>query len=355
VGQSDNGLERRCGTLEEFERYAKVVCLQGEATENKGVAGDIEAWGSCFAARIAAERVASTQQENAQAHTRAMEAQRQLREMGVNSTASRSDTPAPAIKIGHAETVMKRVQVHGIAVEVLDKGNKHSVIVGDKVVIRDNGNDYMAIHGIYEGDGSIFVLISTATGNTCPGEFQAIDMTSAEPKVSESFGDCATMTKTTVSAGSLVVAFKALDAKSEETFTFRDGSLSSIKTALSLEPKGPESAPGGDLAAFVFQKPISEVFMLRSATDALKKIMPVRAFEEARDFAISGPGSKFELKNELVRATACKAHMCPFHAIAVVFDHKGNAWASILRDDGKLELYGNPPPLIKAMLNPSYR
>ncbi len=355
VGQSDNGPERRCGTLEQFEQYAKVVCLRGEATENKGFAESIEASGECLAARIAAERVASTQQENAQAHTRAMEAQRKLREMGDNSGAARAKASAPTFKTGHSETVMKQVYVRGVPVEVWDNGNSHIVVAGDRVLIRDKFSTFISINGIYEGDGRVFLLLSKTAGNVCSEEFQAIDMTSAEPKISESFGGCASITSAAVSGGALVVAFKALNGKNTETFTFRDGALTSTKTALSLEPKGPEGAPGGDLAAYVYQKQIGEVFSLRPSTAALKKIMSAQAFEEARDLAISGPGTRFEVKNEMVRATACQSHMCPFHAVAVVFDHKGNAWASILRGDGKLEMYGNPPPFIKAMLSPSYQ
>jgi hypothetical protein len=75
--------DRRCGTLEEFRRYAKIVCLKADAIENKNLPEAIEASSRCFAARIAAQRVEQEQQANAADHQRAMEARRHLRQMGV--------------------------------------------------------------------------------------------------------------------------------------------------------------------------------------------------------------------------------------------------------------------------------
>src|SRR5262249_16974921 len=74
---------RQWGTLEEFRRYSKIVCLKADAIENKNLPEAIEASSRCFAARIAAQRVEQEQQANAADHQRAMEARRQLREMGV--------------------------------------------------------------------------------------------------------------------------------------------------------------------------------------------------------------------------------------------------------------------------------
>src|ERR1700757_530002 len=84
VGSGPGGRpDRRCGTLEEFQRYAKIICLKAEAIENKNLPEAIETSSCCFAAKIAAQRVEQTQQVNAADHQRAMEARRQLREMGV--------------------------------------------------------------------------------------------------------------------------------------------------------------------------------------------------------------------------------------------------------------------------------
>ena len=67
-----------CGTLEQFKRNAKVVCLQADAIENKSLPQSIELAGRCTAAQIMAHRVEGTQQENAREHQRALEAQRKL-------------------------------------------------------------------------------------------------------------------------------------------------------------------------------------------------------------------------------------------------------------------------------------
>jgi hypothetical protein len=78
------GADNRCGTLEEFQRYAKIVCLQADAIENKNLPESIAASGRCFAAKIAASKVDAVQRANAADHQRALDARRQLREMGVN-------------------------------------------------------------------------------------------------------------------------------------------------------------------------------------------------------------------------------------------------------------------------------
>jgi hypothetical protein len=84
VGSRPGGRpDRRCGTLEEFQRYAKIVCLKADAIENKNLPEAIEASSACFAANIAVQRVQQTQQANAADQQRAAEARRQLREMGV--------------------------------------------------------------------------------------------------------------------------------------------------------------------------------------------------------------------------------------------------------------------------------
>lgn len=84
VGQGPKGPDNRCGTIEEFQRYARIVCLKADAIENKGLPENIEAWGRCTAAKIAAQKVDSAQRANAADHERAMEARRQLRELGVD-------------------------------------------------------------------------------------------------------------------------------------------------------------------------------------------------------------------------------------------------------------------------------
>jgi hypothetical protein len=44
VGFGPKGRDNRCGTLEEFQRCAKIVCLQGDAIENKNVSESVAAW-----------------------------------------------------------------------------------------------------------------------------------------------------------------------------------------------------------------------------------------------------------------------------------------------------------------------
>jgi hypothetical protein len=84
VGFGPTGPDNRCGTLEQFQRYAKIVCLQADAIENKSLPESITASGRCAAAKIAANKFEAAQRANAADHQRAMDARRQLREMGVN-------------------------------------------------------------------------------------------------------------------------------------------------------------------------------------------------------------------------------------------------------------------------------
>jgi hypothetical protein len=80
-----------CGTLEQFKRNATVVCLQADAVENKSLPQSIELAGRCTAAQIMAQRVEGTQQENAKEHQRALDAQRELSEMGAPLPATVQD------------------------------------------------------------------------------------------------------------------------------------------------------------------------------------------------------------------------------------------------------------------------
>jgi hypothetical protein len=82
IGYGPNDPNYRCGTLEEFERNAKVVCLQADAVENKNLPESIAAAGRCTAANIVAQRIKNNQIMNANDHQRALDAQQQLREMG---------------------------------------------------------------------------------------------------------------------------------------------------------------------------------------------------------------------------------------------------------------------------------
>jgi hypothetical protein len=84
VGFSPKGPDNRCGKLEEFQRYAKIVCLHGDAVENKNLPESLAAWRRCTLDLNRRRKVEATQRANAADHQRAMDARRQLREMGVD-------------------------------------------------------------------------------------------------------------------------------------------------------------------------------------------------------------------------------------------------------------------------------
>ena len=88
-----------CGTLEQFKRNAKIVCLQADAKENKSLPESIESAGRCTAANIMVQRVEETQQANAREHQRALDAQHKLSEMGAPLPAPVKDLMQRAAKI----------------------------------------------------------------------------------------------------------------------------------------------------------------------------------------------------------------------------------------------------------------
>ncbi len=104
-----------CGTLEQFQRNAKIVCLQADAIENKTLSQSVELTGRCSAAQIMAQRVESTQQENAKEHQRALEAQRQLSQMG--APLPQSALPA-STGLPTQDPIQRATQVSGHAMQV---------------------------------------------------------------------------------------------------------------------------------------------------------------------------------------------------------------------------------------------
>jgi hypothetical protein len=67
---------RRCGTLEQFQRYATGICLQERARQDRTF--NPMTVGDCYAARIAVESVAWEQQNNGKLHADAKAARREL-------------------------------------------------------------------------------------------------------------------------------------------------------------------------------------------------------------------------------------------------------------------------------------
>jgi hypothetical protein len=72
-----------CGTLEQFERFARIACLQSKAVENPSTAIAIRLAGRCVAAKITADKIKNVQIIDERNHEEALKAQQQLREMGI--------------------------------------------------------------------------------------------------------------------------------------------------------------------------------------------------------------------------------------------------------------------------------
>jgi hypothetical protein len=68
IGWGPKGPDNRCGTVEDFQRIAKIACLQADAIENKTLPESLVALGRCYGAKIAAEKVGETQRRQAADH-----------------------------------------------------------------------------------------------------------------------------------------------------------------------------------------------------------------------------------------------------------------------------------------------
>jgi hypothetical protein len=249
---------------------------------------------------------------------------------------------------------LDKVVVRGTSVQVFGQHpGEIIVVVGDRVVIHDDHDMTVSIQGIYEGEGRTYVLVEeNSGGNGCPGLFQAIDLTSTiGPQVSKPFGTCSDLPKASVQSGNLQVTLPRMDGKGNITYSYFDGKLETHEQAVSLEPSGPEAAPGGDLAAFAIRRRIDQLFRLRASAASLMRIMPPAAFNEARDLALSGPSSEAVVRGDDVYLGACEAHNCGWHQVTIAFDHVGHAWAALL-NDAKITFYGNPPENIRIWLDP---
>jgi hypothetical protein len=82
--------DERCGTLAQFQTWARVVCLQWKAIERPTLAQTVDGWGRCHGAKAAAENVAAAQRVNGERAAQAHDAQAQLRAMGITP---RGDAP----------------------------------------------------------------------------------------------------------------------------------------------------------------------------------------------------------------------------------------------------------------------
>jgi hypothetical protein len=140
-------------------------------------------------------------------------------------------------------------------------------------------------------------------------------------------------------------AADADDADGTATFhyAYKDGKFAAAKEALNLDAAGPETAPGGDMAALANGKSMSTIFKMRATAEPLREIMD-KDFDDARSVALNDFGGAFGEKNELISAGVCQPHDRASHSLSVSFDHEGHVWASLVSSNARA-FYGNPNPL----------
>jgi hypothetical protein len=246
---------------------------------------------------------------------------------------------------------LSRVQVNGVPVRVYGKPDQGFVVTaGDQIAIRDDTDMTVGIFGVFEGDGHTYVLVAEDCGGSgCSEVYQAIDMTRSPYVTSPVFGTGWVSPKPVVRDGALVIVQERSDKKVRFTYNFKDGQLATKEDRLSIEPTGPETAPGGDLAAFANRKTMSEIFRQRATARPLMTIMDLPSFNDAREVALYDFGGAFLEKYGIMAASVCQPHNCGDHSVSVAFDHNGHVWASLVRD-GRRVFFGNPNPMVQARL-----
>jgi hypothetical protein len=243
--------------------------------------------------------------------------------------------------------------VNGVPVQVYgtpDQG--FAVVAGNQLIIQTR--DYVSILGIFEGGGRTYVVLAENPGGSSGDVFQAIDMSTTRYSISPIFGTGAGGEKPEVVDGALVMTANSNDQKERFRYSFKDGKLEMTKQAINLQPSGPARAPGGDLAAFVNGKSMSEIFKARATASALQQIMDPNAFADARDVALQDiQGGPFVEADGIASAWACQSHDCAYHWVSIAFDHQGHAWALLVRRSVPTPTYyGSPDILVKRHLKP---
>jgi hypothetical protein len=257
-----------------------------------------------------------------------------------------------ALSVTHTSAqTLTRAQVNEAPVRVYGSVDQGWVVTaGDRIVIRDDDDMTVGILGVFEGEGGTYVLIAeNCGGSSCGDLFQAIDMTKKPYVASPVFGTGLLGAKPEVKEGALVLTQAQADQQASFTYTFKDGQLITKKNIESVEPTGPVSPPGGDLAAFVNRKTMSEIFRQNATARPLLSLLGAEAFNDARGVALLDFGGTFAERYGVLVAAVCQPHDCGGHSISVVVDHSGHMWASLVRD-GRRTFFGNPNPMIRARL-----
>lgn len=116
--------------------------------------------------------------------------------------------------------------VAGRTVQIVRAGGGHQIVVDGRVIISDNEDDRVLIHGVYQGSGRVYVLIAEQSGGTaCPSMYQALDLSASAVAASPQFGICSDIPRVSLNGGTLRVSIPAFRAAPAATVVFRDGRL----------------------------------------------------------------------------------------------------------------------------------
>jgi hypothetical protein len=251
-----------------------------------------------------------------------------------------------------AADMMKKVTVDGMPVRVYgSREGGYVVTAGKRVIFTDDGSVAVGIESIHSGEGRTYIVISTFSGGaSCCFTYYAVDMSNAEYKLSPGFELDQRLINIKVVSGALIVETLADNQKRRMSYSFYDGAFKEEVRSNSLEPTGPDSVPGGDLAAFANGKMMSDVFKAQATAKPLAKLLG-KYFIEARDIALADFGGSFGEQEMYVIADNAQPHNAQ-HRVAIAFDHDNHLWAMLVVDDvthSKL-FFGDPGFAVRRLL-----
>ncbi len=82
---------------------------------------------------------------------------------------------------------------------------------------------------------------------------------------------------------------------------------------------------------------------------ALKQQLSAEAMKAAKTYATSGVNTPLTQSGALRTAFACKPHYCDTDSVTIAFDQSGTVWSAYAKG-GKVQVFGNPPPDVRAAL-----
>lgn len=93
----------------------------------------------------------------------------------------------------------------------------------------------------------------------------------------------------------------------------------------------------------------ADIIKKPEVASALKQQLPADALKAAKTYAESGPNGPLTQYGALHTTFACKAHFCDTDKVTIAFGQNGAMWSAYTKG-GKVQVFGNPPANVRAVL-----